>query len=85
MAAGDTIAYVPIVEQDRYEVGYITAPDNTWGNMMIDRINMILKQIVPTDSYFNLFKTLVNDDMIPVLKQEMEQKIVIPARRHPDP
>lgn len=75
----DQVSYIPIAEQNRYEVGYITAPDNEWGNRMIGRVNAILRNIVPTDAFFDLFKPLVNPDMIPRLKQEFDRVIVRPA------
>ncbi len=80
LGVSDQVSYIPIVEQNRYEVGYITAPDNDWGNMMIDKINLILQKLIPEESFFDLFKPLVNKDMVPSLKKEFERLIIQPSR-----
>lgn len=76
----DKVAYLPIIEQSTYETGYITAPKNAWGDKIINQVNKVLRKIVVTDEFFNFFKPLVNQDMVPSLKAEFEKKIIQPSR-----
>lgn len=75
----DKIALLPIKERMHYEVGYITAPKNEWGKMMIEKIDSILRKEIPTDSFFGAFKVLVPDEKLPELRKEFEELILKPA------
>lgn len=80
----DQIAYLTIAEQDQWDVGYITAPKNEWGRRIIQRINAILREIIPTEAFMQLFVPLVSRDNLPALRRAFEQKLVAPLRSAKD-
>ena len=74
----DTIAFIPIQEQNEYALGYITAPKTIWGQQMIEKINKILQKEIPTEAFFNYFIPLVDKELVPDLRKEYNKKIVLP-------
>lgn len=79
MGVADNIHFIRINEQSEFKAGYITAPRNEWGRLMIDKVNNILRKEVPTDQFFNLFAPLVSEDMVPELRLQFNKLIVEPA------
>ena len=80
MGVIDQLAFLHIREQNRYEVGYITAPKTPWGAEKIKQVNRILRREIPKPYFFNLFTPLVADDMIPELNAQFNDLILGPAR-----
>ena len=76
----DKIAFISIKEQNHYDIGYIAAPKTEWGKALIDRINKVLKQEVPKESFFRYFTPLVDEAMVPTLRKYYEQNMVQPVK-----
>lgn len=81
LGMADKIAFIPIQEQKDYKVGYITAPKNDWGKQIIQEVNQVLRKQVSTEYFFNLFKPLVTDNMVPELRRQFNRLIVEPAKQ----
>ena len=77
------IRYVPIREQNRYEVGYITAPRTQWGYKMITTVNKHLKKLVQTDDFFHSFSVLVGPSQVNDFRQNFYELIIYPALNLP--
>jgi len=75
----DDIAMIPITEKDEYTVGYVVAPKNEWGRQIIERVNAVLRQEIPTDHFFEFFAPLVTQEMLPELRRQFNSQIVTPA------
>lgn len=73
------IAYLPIEEQNHYDVGYIVAPKNSWGKTVIAQVNEVLKKEIPKESFFQYFAPLVGNEMLPELRKKYETLILSPA------
>lgn len=84
LGIADKIVYLSITEQSRFEIGYIVAPKNDWGNAMINRVDSILRKTIPTETFFQYFTPLVDEAMIPKLRQKYNEKILSPSREKPD-
>ncbi len=76
----DQITLIPIKERMDYEVGYITAPKNEWGKLMIEKVNAILRKEIPSEKFFNFFKPLLPEDKLPELRKQYEEHILKPAK-----
>jgi len=83
LGISDKIAYLSISEQNRFDVGYIVAPKNDWGKAMIHQVDAILRKTIPTETFFQYFTPLVDEAMIPKLRQEYNEKILSPSRERP--
>jgi len=83
LGMADKIAFISIEEQDKYEIGYITAPKNMWGKETINKVNSILLNVILSDNFFKYFKPLVDDAMIPKLRQHYNESILAPAKEAP--
>jgi len=80
LGVSDQLAYYQIKEEPNYKVGYIIAPKTDWGVQIIMQVNDILKKEIPLDSFFEAFKPLVTEEMIPELKRQFNKKILEPAQ-----
>ncbi len=83
LGIADQIAYLPITDQNHYDIGYIIAPKNDWGNAMINRVDTILRKEIPKEKFFQYFAPLVDEAMIPKLRQKYNAKILSPSRENP--
>lgn len=83
LGVADKIAYLSITEQNQYDVGYIIAPKNAWGNTIINQVNAILRKTIPTKTFFQYFIPLVDEAMIPKLRQKYNEKILSPSKEKP--
>jgi len=81
MGIAGEIVLLPIKEQSEYKVGYITAPKNEWGKQMIEKVNRVLRKQIPTEYFFNLYKPLVSDNMLPELRVQFNKLIVEPSKQ----
>ncbi len=73
----DKISFLPFEDTyNHYDVGYIACPKNEWGRQMTDKINKILKEEIPKPQFFDLFKPLVTENMIPELRNQYEKLIM---------
>ena len=77
----DQIAFIPIVEENIYQVGYITAPKNEWGKRMLKKVNRILRQLIRTEAFFQLYEPLVSENMAPELRRQFEALILEPSKQ----
>ena len=77
----DQIAYIPVKEQNVYQIGYITAPKNEWGKRMLKKVNRALRKLIPTEAYFKLFTPLVGENMVPELRRQFNALILEPSKR----
>lgn len=84
MGVVDDISYVSLAGQDKYGVGYITAPKNDWGKDLIDQINQILQDSVSEESFFEFFTPLVDDTMLPELRKKYKELILSPSNNEPE-
>ncbi len=82
LGIADKIAFIPLVEQNRYDVGYIIAPKNEWGLAMIDRVNATLKKVIPTEAFFQYFTPLVEGVTIPILRKQFNEHILAPSNEY---
>ena len=80
LGVSDQLAYLQIKEQSEYVVGHISAPKTIWGEKMINKVNAILKKEIPTESFFQIFKPLVSDKMVPEFKRQFTKKIIGPSQ-----
>lgn len=80
MGVADEIAYISLAEQNRYDIGHIAAPKNAWGRAMIAKVDEILREVVPTDAFFQYFSPLVDKDMQPELKRQFNKLIIAPSK-----
>jgi hypothetical protein len=76
MGISDQISFIPILEQDQYDVGHITAPKGDWGKAMIQDVNRILRKELQTEAFFQFFTPLVDEAMIPVLRKKYDELII---------
>jgi len=79
LGVSDQLSYFQIKEEPNYKVGYIIAPKTDWGEQIINQVNDILKKEIPLESFFEVFKPLVSEEMIPELKRQFNNKILAPA------
>ncbi len=79
----DQLAFLHIEEQNKYEVGYITAPRTNWGKEKIRQINTILKREIPKAYFFKLFTPLVSETMEDELRRQFNTAILTPAKAAP--
>ncbi|MCG8636119.1 MAG: hypothetical protein MI863_19965 [Desulfobacterales bacterium] len=76
----DRLAFLHIEEQNKYEVGYITAPRTPWGRKKIQQVNTILRQEIPKPYFFKLFTPLVSDTMKDELRRQFNTSVLEPAK-----
>ena len=81
MGIADQIVFIPIKEQKDYKVGHIVAPKNEWGKQMIEKVNQILRKQIPTETFFQFFKPLVSDNIVPELRRQFKELIVEPSKK----
>jgi len=79
----DQLAFLHIEEQNKYEVGYITAPRTPWGKERIQQINTILKREIPKEYFFKLFTPLVSETMWDELRRQFNTAVLKPAKAAP--
>ncbi|THB71650.1 MAG: hypothetical protein D6B25_18170 [Desulfobulbaceae bacterium] len=79
MGIYDEITYLSIKEQNQYDLGYIVAPKNEWGQTIIKQVNEVLRREVSKESFFQFFTPLVDKLMLPELKKNYDEKIVKPS------
>lgn len=75
----EKIVYLPIEEQNHYDVGYIVAPKNSWGKEVIEKVDAVLKKEIPKKSFFQYFAPLVGREMLPELRKQYESQILAPC------
>jgi uncharacterized protein (TIGR02285 family) len=63
------------------QAGYVTCPKNGWGEIVIEKINRILRRTVTTEEYYNFQGAWVPDNLLPEYKRLYEEIIVNPAGR----
>lgn len=76
MGVSDKITYLPIREQNQYDLGYIVAPKNDWGKTKIEQINEILRKEIPKESFFQYFTPLVDENVIAQLRDQFNKQIL---------
>lgn len=76
MGLSHQIAYIPIKEQNHYDIGYVVAPKNDWGKEKINQVNEILRRHIPTESFFQFFTPLVDKSMVPQLREQFNKHIL---------
>jgi len=80
MGIADQIVFIPIREQNHYKVGYIVAPKTEWGKQMIEKVNVVLRKQIPTETFFQLFTPLVSDNVVPELRRQFKKLILEPSK-----
>ncbi len=83
LGKADKIAYLSIIEQNHYEIGYVAAPKNEWGLVRINQINKILREVIPTETFFQYFAPLVDETMMPELRKQFNTHILAPSKIKP--
>ena len=81
MGIADQIVFIPIKEQTHYKVGHIIAPKNEWGKQIIKKVNQVLREQIPTETFFQFFRPLVSDNVVPELRRQFNELIVEPSKQ----
>lgn len=81
MGVSDQIVYLPIQEQNHYDIGYVVAPKNDWGKNKIEQVNEILRANIPTETFFQFFVPLVDESMVSQLREQYNKHILAPVNQ----
>ncbi len=66
-------------KEDTFIYAHIAVPKNEWGKKMINRINLILKQSIPTDEFYNGLAEWVPDELKASFRKGYEELLIQPA------
>ena len=75
----DKVVFLPLKEAGAYMAAYAACPKNEWGRQVIGDINGVLRRIVPTREFFEIYAPYVPKSMMPGVKHHFDNLIVKPA------
>jgi len=47
---------------------------------MIEKVNVVLRKQIPTETFFQLFTPLVSDNVVPELRRQFKKLILEPSK-----
>ncbi len=69
-------------KKETFIAANIVAPKNKWGRQMIDKINTILKKVIPTDGFYKNLSTWVPKELEPSFREGYKKYIMEPAKNN---
>ncbi len=79
---GELGIYEILEKKNAFITGYIVAPKNEWGKNKIDKINRILKKLIPTDAFYEGLSRWVPEALKTSYRQGYETHIIKPAMEY---